>query len=66
MTGQRPRITLRWEVMRAAGMHEHTFDAPDGWETWTSEQRQEFCEENLQEGLSDYVGTSYEYEGMPR
>lgn len=64
----RPQITLRYEYLKrlADNVGDETVDAPDGWESMTEEQRHKWCQETLEEGLSDYIGTSYEWETETR
>ena len=61
---ERPQITLRYEYLKrlADDFSDETIDAPEGWESMTDDERSEWCQATIDEGMSDYISTSYEWE----
>lgn len=62
----KPQITLRYEYLKrlADDVSDETMDAPDGWESMTDDERHQWCVDTIDEGMADYIGTSYQWEGM--
>lgn len=60
-----PQITLHYEyVKKHDDVHREEFEAPEGWERMTDDERHQWCTDTLNEGLGDYISTSYQWEGM--
>lgn len=60
----RPQITLRYEIMTVERTVEETLEAPDDWDSMSDGDRHQWCLDALGDGISNYLGTSYEWEGM--
>lgn len=61
----KPKITIRYEYLkRDDQLHDEEFDVPEGWAAMTDTERHDWCAETAADGLSDYISTSYEWEGM--
>jgi hypothetical protein len=57
-------IKLRYEINTRDRVIVEELEEPADWAAMTNPEREAYCIAALTDGLSNYVGTSFEYEGQ--